>query len=141
MHNLNKYPESYDVPISGIRTMEVVDNKPLEKLAESIVQNNPKDFKVIDQVFHDEEVAEIQEEDGLPHPQTTFTHTKPQVVVADLIEESVANIKVTRGKEKEPTCEESTPKVKFPERGTEPASEFQRQLLTKMFPHGTMWPV
>ena len=62
MNNLNKYPESYDVPISGIRTMEVVDNKPLEKLAESIVQNNPKDFKVIDQVFHDEEVAEIEEE-------------------------------------------------------------------------------
>ena len=101
-------------------------------------------------------VDAVDENGGLPQPQSTYMTFRPQVVVEDKIKDRISNIEVTGQKKsgervienqenqenqenieenQVPVGESSAPKVDYPKRGTEAVSEYEQYYFTKSFPH------
>ena len=150
LDNLNKYPETVNATIQGLRTVELEENNPTndgEKLLHRLQKENQSkttgktDFHNMDEIF-DQDADLIQEaaesnEDGLPKHQGTRPLGAKKGLIDDKIKEVADNIRVAIPAEipQDTNAPQELPRVKCPQRGTEAVSEFDKGYLTRAFPH------
>ena len=146
--NLAKYPESYNENMQGIRVvnLDASENDAQRVMVTMLSDNKPsesgkKDYHNPDEIF-DIEAEQIEdalmsdggglelEDGGLPHPMTTKRTEKQRAQVDEMIGQVAKGIRVGPKKKSD-----EVPVVKCPSKGTEPVSEFEKQYMTRAWPH------